>query len=87
LILFIGLAVGAYSSLFLATPIVVELKERQPENKILAKRVLAKRANAAKTGDPALATAAAATAPRVAGVPAPAPRPGARPVRKARKRP
>ncbi|MDQ1731474.1 MAG: preprotein translocase subunit SecF [Pseudonocardiales bacterium] len=87
LILFIGLAVGAYSSLFLATPIVVELKERQPENKILAKRVQAKRANAARTGDPALATAAAATAPRVAGVPAPAPRPGARPVRKARKRP
>lgn len=86
LILFVGLAVGAYSSLFLATPIVVELKEREPENKTLTKRVLAKRATAARTGEPAL-VGAPARATRPVGKPAPAPRPGARPQNKPRKRP
>ena len=84
LILFIGLAVGAYSSLFLATPIVVDLKERQAEYRALAKRVLAKRASQAKSGEPALAGAGPAPAP--VGAPAPAPRPGARPAGKPRKR-
>ncbi|UQX86800.1 protein translocase subunit SecF [Jatrophihabitans telluris] len=90
LILFIGLAVGAYSSLFLATPIVVELKEREAESKALAKRVAAKRAAAAKSGEPVLAGAAGVEVNRPAtlGTPAPAPRPGARPSRKQpRKRP
>ena len=31
LVLFVGLAAGAYSSIFLATPIVADLKEREPE--------------------------------------------------------
>ncbi len=35
LILFVGLASGAYSSLFLATPIVVDLTEREPQYKAL----------------------------------------------------
>jgi preprotein translocase subunit SecF len=86
LILFVGLASGAYSSLFLATPIVCDLTERQPAYKALAKRVAAKRASeAAKlaTGEPALAGAAAAA--RRAGGPAPAPRPGARPQRARRR--
>jgi preprotein translocase subunit SecF len=90
LILFIGLAVGAYSSLFLATPIVVDLKERQPENKALTKRVLAKRASAARVPVAATAGASASSAPDRprGGAPAPAPRPGARPAaRKPRKRP
>jgi preprotein translocase subunit SecF len=89
LILFVGLAVGAYSSLFLATPIVVELKEREPENKTLTKRVLAKRAAAARNGEPVTAAAVNVTRPapaRPVGKPAPAPRPGARPVNKPRKR-
>lgn len=88
LILFIGLAVGAYSSLFLATPIVVELKERQAENRALTKRVLAKRASVAKSGEPALAGTAAGPGgvSPVVGRPAPAPRPGARPAGKPRKR-
>ena len=30
LVLFVGLAAGAYSSIFLATPIVADLKEREP---------------------------------------------------------
>jgi preprotein translocase subunit SecF len=39
LVLFVGMAVGAYSSIFLATPIVAALMERTPEMKELAKRV------------------------------------------------
>ena len=31
LVLFVGLAAGTYSSIFLATPIVADLKEREPE--------------------------------------------------------
>ncbi|MFJ8647908.1 protein translocase subunit SecF [Streptomyces sp. NPDC093546] len=46
--LFVGLAAGAYSSIFIATPLVADLKERDPSMKALKKRVLAKRAAAAK---------------------------------------
>jgi preprotein translocase subunit SecF len=84
LILFVGLAVGGYSSLFLATPLVVDLKQREPEIQALAKRVQAKRSSAAARGDVALATAPTAPA---RGAPAPAPKPGARPNRPAKKRP
>lgn len=42
--LFVGLAAGAYSSIFIATPLVADLKERDPQMKALRKRVLAKRA-------------------------------------------
>ncbi|MER5431606.1 protein translocase subunit SecF [Streptomyces sp. NPDC002588] len=45
--LFVGLAAGAYSSIFIATPLVADLKEREPQVKALKKRVLAKRAQAA----------------------------------------
>ena len=48
LILFVGLASGAYSSLFLATPIVVDLTERTPEYQALTKRVVAKRSSEAR---------------------------------------
>ena len=44
--LFVGLAAGAYSSIFIATPLVADLKEREPQMKALKKRVLAKRAQA-----------------------------------------
>lgn len=43
--LFVGLAAGAYSSIFIATPLVADLKEREPAMKSLRKRVLAKRAH------------------------------------------
>jgi len=46
LVLFVGLAAGAYSSIFIATPIVADLKEREPRFIALRKRVLAKRAGA-----------------------------------------
>jgi len=43
LALFVGLTAGAYSSIFIATPIVAEFKEREPAIMALRKRVLAKR--------------------------------------------
>ncbi|MGW1835303.1 protein translocase subunit SecF [Streptomyces sp. NPDC002067] len=47
LALFVGLAAGAYSSIFIATPLVADLKNTEPQMKALAKRVKAKRASAA----------------------------------------
>ena len=44
LALFVGMLVGAYSSIFLATPLEVTLREREPEIVALRKRVLASRA-------------------------------------------
>ncbi|MEU1308505.1 protein translocase subunit SecF [Streptomyces cinnamoneus] len=44
LALFVGLAAGAYSSIFIATPLVADLKERDPQMQALAKRVRARRA-------------------------------------------
>ncbi|RII18620.1 preprotein translocase subunit SecF [Streptomyces sp. YIM 130001] len=49
--LFVGLAAGAYSSIFIATPLVADLKETEPSMKALKKRVLAKRAAAAAKDD------------------------------------
>jgi preprotein translocase subunit SecF len=49
--LFVGLAAGAYSSIFIATPLVADLKELEPSMKSLKKRVLAKRAQGAATGE------------------------------------
>ncbi|MER6096407.1 protein translocase subunit SecF [Streptomyces sp. NPDC001728] len=49
--LFVGLAAGAYSSIFIATPLVADLKEREPAIKALKKRILAKRASAAAKGE------------------------------------
>ncbi|MEV7089174.1 protein translocase subunit SecF [Streptomyces sp. NPDC093085] len=51
--LFVGLAAGAYSSIFIATPLVADLKESDPQIKALKKRVLAKRAAAAAKGEEA----------------------------------
>jgi preprotein translocase subunit SecF len=83
LVLFVGLASGAYSSLFLATPLVVDLTERDPAYKALARRVAAKRSSEAKRAVAVEAGELAAVAPRRGGGgPAPAPRPGARPQRK-----
>ncbi|MEU3554015.1 protein translocase subunit SecF [Streptomyces fragilis] len=59
--IFVGLAAGAYSSIFIATPLVADLKEREPEMKALRRRVLAKRAQAGE-GATAVAAAGAGTA-------------------------
>jgi len=45
LALFIGLATGAYSSIFIATPLLATLREREPAMKALAKRVNARGGN------------------------------------------
>jgi len=42
LALFIGLATGAYSSIFIATPLLAAMREREPAMKALAKRVHAR---------------------------------------------
>ncbi|HVU72434.1 MAG TPA: protein translocase subunit SecF [Mycobacteriales bacterium] len=46
---FVGLASGAYSSIFIATPLLVQLKEREPQMKALAAKV----ARAEAAGKPA----------------------------------
>ena len=68
LVLLVGMLSGTYSSIFIATPVLADLKEREPQYQALAKRVsvrasggrTAKR-TAAKAGS--RATAAAAQAP------------------------
>ena len=54
LALFIGLATGAYSSIFIATPLLAVMREREPAMQALAKRVNA------RGGSPVLATTGAA---------------------------
>ncbi len=48
LVLFIGMLAGAYSSLFIATPILVDLKRREPRYRAHEKRILARREAAAE---------------------------------------
>jgi preprotein translocase subunit SecF len=94
LALLIGLASGAYSSIFIATPIVADMKEREQVYQQLARRVEARRgrepsapaAPAATADGTQTATAATATAvlddPDPVERPRPAgpgPRPGTRP--------
>ncbi|MFM9095691.1 MAG: protein translocase subunit SecF [Actinomycetes bacterium] len=50
LALFVGIAAGTYSSVFIATPLLVQLKENQPEIISLKNRVHARRTNAGITG-------------------------------------
>ena len=72
LVLFVGLAAGAYSSIFLATPIVADLKEREPEVQALRRRVLARRSSLARQGGADVAAGPVASArrasPRRSGV-------------------
>ena len=56
--LFIGIAAGTYSSIFVATPLLTEWKEREPEWQRMQRRV-ARRAGATVVG---VAEGAAATA-------------------------
>jgi preprotein translocase subunit SecF len=54
LALFVGIAAGTYSSIFIATPFLVQLKERQPDIQALARRVHSRRANAGTVGPEAM---------------------------------
>ena len=75
LVLFVGMLSGTYSSIFIATPVLADLKERDPQYKALARRVAqrasgtrAARRAGAKTPRAAVAGAgAAAAAGTVAG--------------------
>ena len=48
LALFVGILVGTYSSIFIATPLLADLKEREPQYQQLARRVAARQTAAAK---------------------------------------
>ena len=63
LALFVGMLVGAYSSIFLATPLEVSLREREPRIKEHTAKVLAARARAVAGGE----DVAAAAVPHAAG--------------------
>ena len=65
LVLFVGMLVGTYSSIFIATPVLADLKEREPQYRDLAVKVnrrLAGGRAAQRSADPAGTTAASATA-------------------------
>ena len=58
LVLFVGMLSGTYSSIFIATPVLADLKERDPQYKALAKRV-AQRASGSRAAKRAGAKASA----------------------------
>jgi preprotein translocase subunit SecF len=63
LVLFVGMLSGTYSSIFIATPVLADLKERQPEYKDLAVKVKRRLAGGRRTADTASTTAASAVTP------------------------
>jgi preprotein translocase subunit SecF len=97
LALLIGLAAGAYSSIFIASPLLCDFKEREPAYQALAKRVASRRARE-KEPTPATVGGRAAVAEvqdeeeaetRTPAVSRPAPaaaRPGARPAAQQQRR-
>ena len=66
LVLFVGMLSGTYSSIFIATPVLADLKERQPQYQALAKRV-AVRASGGRAAKRATAKAEAAGRGRPGG--------------------
>ena len=72
LVLFVGMLSGTYSSICIATPVLADLKERQPEFKQLAKQIAQRAASTKRQAKVAVAGAAAkagpATARAVAGL-------------------
>jgi preprotein translocase subunit SecF len=65
LVLFVGILAGAYASICIATPVLAQLKEREPQYQALAKRV-ATRASGGRAAKRASAKAAAAGVPAAA---------------------
>jgi preprotein translocase subunit SecF len=61
LVLFVGMASGTYSSIFIATPVLADLKEREPQYQALAKRV-AVRSSGGRAAKRATAKASSGTA-------------------------
>ena len=58
LALFVGMISGAYSSIFIATPLLAQLKEREPDMKKLAARVANRRLRESQKDRPATVSAA-----------------------------
>jgi preprotein translocase subunit SecF len=75
LALFVGLLVGAYSSIFVATPILAWLKEREPRNMALRERSLAQLARVVAPAAGVAAPAAVAPTERTPDESRPADRP------------
>ncbi len=69
LVLLVGMLSGTYSSIFIATPVLADLKEREPQYKALAKRVSVRAAG----GRAAKRTAKAGSRPGTAASQAPLP--------------
>jgi len=63
LVLFVGMLSGTYSSIFIATPVLADLKEREPQYQALAKRV-AVRASGGRSAKRAMAKAPSGSRPR-----------------------
>ena len=87
LVLFVGMLSGTYSSIFIATPVLADLKEREPQYKELAVKVrrreaggrAAQRAKAAEEEARRTGTTAAPAAGAIPDTGTPAPRPGGTP--------
>ncbi|WP_328519966.1 protein translocase subunit SecF [Kribbella sp. NBC_00359] len=62
LALFVGVAVGAYSSIFIAPALLATFKEREPGMQALRRRIMARRAQAASAGAPVAVAPAGAGA-------------------------
>jgi preprotein translocase subunit SecF len=68
LALFVGMVSGAYSSIFIATPLLAQMKEREPDMRKVAARVRARRAKEAQKERVATTTSSIPTAtPEVVG--------------------
>jgi preprotein translocase subunit SecF len=52
LALFVGMVSGAYSSIFIATPLLAQLREREPDMKKLASRVATRRSKESQKDQP-----------------------------------
>ena len=63
LALFVGMIIGAYSSIFIATPLLVEMKEREPAIKEQAARVERRREKLARSAELASQTVTVSTVP------------------------
>jgi preprotein translocase subunit SecF len=62
LVLFVGMLSGTYSSICIATPVLADLKERQPEYRQLAKQIAQRATSTKRQAKEAVAATAAATA-------------------------
>jgi len=62
LVLFVGMLSGTYSSICIATPVLADLKERQPEYRQLAKQIAQRATSTKRQQKAAVASAAVTTA-------------------------